>query len=222
MIVVATALIGPTESAPQARVGIPGTRFVCYTDRDVPGWDDLMPAPPGSPRQAARRAKMAVVEDFADEQWSIWIDASFDLTADPREIMQAAALTDCPVAGFRHPDRNRISDEAREVIRLGLAPKDKVDRQIEAYRIAGFDTDDRQQTSLTTTGLLVRRHTDEVRAFTGRWREEIERHTLRDQLSVDYAAWRTGVTIGYLPGHYRDNRFARYNRERHKQGRVTA
>lgn len=202
--------------------GIPGTRFVCYTDRDVVGWD-LRPAPSArTPRHAARRAKMALLDDFPDEQWSIWVDASFDLLADPRQIMLAAALTGCDVAAMRHPDRDRIRDEAREIVRLGLASKDRVERQIEAYRLAGFDTDEHPQAALTSTGLLVRRHTPAARAFTQRWREEIERHTLRDQLSVDYAAWRSGVTIGYLPGNYRANPFVRYQRERHRQGRIAA
>lgn len=220
MIIVATALIGETESLPAAP-RYPGGEFVAYSDRPCDGWRVVVP-PEGYARQAARRAKMAVLDDFPGAQWSIWLDASFDLLVDPVELVAAAIATGCDVAAFRHPDRSRICDEAREVIRLGLAPKDCVERQIEAYRLAGFDTEAGPQRALTTTGLLVRRHTPAVRYFTARWREEIELHTLRDQLSVDYAAWRAGMTIGYLPGHYRDNRFARYQRVRHRVGRVAA
>lgn len=221
MIVVVTALIGPTESAPPAKEGIPGTRFVAYADREVPGWTQRE-APKGYPRQAARRAKMVVLDDFPREQWSIWIDASFDLIADPREVIIAAAMTGCDVVAFRHPDRCRIKDEGREVVKQGLAPKDLVHRQLESYRLAGFDRDDNPQKALTTTGFLVRRHTDAAHAFTRRWHDEIEHWTIRDQLSVDYAAWRTGVEIGYFHGHYRDNAFARYNRQRHRERRVAA
>jgi len=219
MIVVATALIGPTESAPAARAGIPGTEYVAYADREVPGWRPL-PAPAGYPRLAARRAKMAVLDDFPAEQWSIWVDASFDLIADPRVIMLAAAGTGCDVVGLRHPDRTRIKDEGREVIRQGLAPRELVRRQLAAYWLAGFDRDDAPQATLTTTGLLVRRHTPAAHAFTRRWLAELEQWTVRDQLSVDFAAWSTGVRIGYLPGHYRDNAFARYNRARHIKRRA--
>lgn len=217
MIVVATALIGATESLPPPTPA--DARFVAYTDRAAPGWEVMRP-PPGYPRLAARRAKMAVLDDFPRVDASIWIDASFDLTCDPHEIVAAAGGAD--VAAFAHPDRQRIRDEAREVIRLGLAPGDLVRRQVEAYRLAGFDSDECPQTVLTTTGLMVRRHTPAAHAFSRRWHDEIEHWTIRDQLSVDYAAWRTGVEIAHLPGHYRENRFARYNRMRHRERRVAA
>lgn len=222
MIIVASALIGPTESIGPAPPAPQGVRFVCYTDRrDLNGWQPL-PAPAGHPRLAARRAKMRVLDDFPGHEFSIWVDASFDLLCDPRALVREAVATGCDVVGLRHPDRRRIRDEAREVIRLGLAPKDLVTRQLEAYQLAGFDCDDAPRTVITTTGLMVRRHTQAVQAFTHRWHDELEQWTIRDQLSVDYAAWRTGVAIGYLPGHYRDNRFALYNRVRHRERRVTA
>lgn len=217
-IVVATALIGPADAlAPST---FPG-RYVCYTDRPVQGWECLSP-PGGYARLAARRAKMILLDDFPEAEWSIWIDASFDLLVDPHVIVAAAEATGCDVAAFRHPDRHRIKEEAREIIRGGMAPFDLVNRQIAAYHSDGFDTDVVPQAALTTTGLLVRRHTRQVAEFTAQWLHEIETHTLRDQLSVDYAAWRTGVRIGYLPGHYRENQFVVYNRQRHRKGRVAA
>lgn len=222
MIVVATALIGPTESVGRPPVVGPGVRCVCYTDRDVQVWERLAP-PDGYPRLAARRAKMRVLDDFPDAEWSIWMDAAFDMIRPPQDLVAAAIATGCDVAAFRHHDRDRLRDEAREVIRLGFAPADLVRRQVEAYRLAGFDTDENPQTVLTTTGLLVRRHTPAVQhAFTRRWLDEIERWTIRDQLSVDYTAWRTGVEIGYLPGQYHNNAFVFHDRIRHRIGRVAA
>jgi len=218
-ILVATALIGPTEGVGSGPRPL-DVRFICYTDREVKGWERVTP-PEGYPRLAARRAKMEVAE-ISNVDASVWIDASFDLTCDPVGLVNEALATGCDVVGLRHPDRCRIRDEAREIIRCGLAPKDLVDRQVEAYRLAGFDTDENPQKVLTTTGLLVRRHTPAVRAFTRLWLGELERWTIRDQLSIDYTAWRARVPIGYLPGHYRDNPFARYNRKRHQLGRVAA
>ena len=37
---------------------------------------------------------------------------------------------------------------------------------------------------------------------------------LRDQMSVDFCGWLLDVRIGHLPGHYRDNQFVQYHRER--------
>lgn len=213
MILVFTALIGPTESAPPAGAPGDGVRYVCFTDREAPGWECLPPIA-GPAREAARYAKTHPLE--AD--WSIWMDASFDLMVSPADIV--AAVGDAEIAGFAHPDRCTVSDEAREIIKLGLAPFDLVGRQVAAYRKAGFLVDVPRQ--LTTTGLLVRRHSEAVARFNSRWWDEMTSHTMRDQLSVDFAAWVTGISIAHLPGHYRNNRFARYNRERHRRGRVAA
>lgn len=218
MIAVFTALIGSAESAPRPGPASPGVRYICYTDRTAPGWECRPPVAGLShdPRKAARWAKTHVHE--IDVDVSIWIDASFDLVVPPAEIIACAGGAE--IAAFGHPDRDCVRDEAREIIRCGMAPFDLVEHQVEAYRIAGFPTD--TAIGLTTTGLMVRRHTEDVALFNALWWHEIAFHTARDQLSVDYAAWRAGVTIARLPGNYRENRFARYNRQRHRQGRVAA
>lgn len=220
MIVVVTALIGPAEAAPPPRPVEPGVLYVCFTDRAAPGWLCHPPPDDPDPRRAARRVKTSVHDLFPNAEWSIWLDASFDLLVSPAEIVATAAMYVADVAAFPHPDRSCVYDEAREIIRLGLAPADLVERQVATYARAGFPTD--APRSLTTTGLLVRRHSEAVACFNRQWWHEMTSHTLRDQLSVDFAAWSTGIHIRYLPGHYRDNPFARYNRERHRQGRRAA
>ncbi len=219
MIVVVTALIGPTGSLARPAFAHRDVRWVCYTDRsNVEGWE-LRALVTERPRREARQIKTSVDELFP-EVATIWADASFDLLISPLEIVADAAKTKCQIVGFAHPDRSRIRDEAAEIIRLGLAPKENVLEQVEAYRRDGFDTDANPQRSLTTTGFLVRWPTQSVAAFNQLWAQQIERYTLRDQLSVDYCAWRSGVPIGRLAGHYRSNRYARYNRERHHERRV--
>ena len=219
MILVVSALIGPTESPPPLGPQESGTRYICYTDREVPGWECRLPLH-GNPRRAARYAKTHLHELHAEV--TIWVDASFDLVARPSDIVAAADATGCKVSAFAHPDRNCMSTEADEIIRLNMADHAAVNDQRNAYHRAGFDTVDNPQKSLTTTGLIVCRHTPQVVAFSRQWWIEIATHTLRDQLSVDFAAWKTGIKIGRLPGHYRDNPFATYNRHRHRQGRIEA
>lgn len=216
MIVVVTALIGASGGPPPVGPQEPGVRYICITDRtDIPaGWERFPPPAATTPRLAARLAKTGVHAFFPTAEASIWMDASFDLIASPSAILAAAPGA---ITAFAHPDRCRILDEAREVTRLGLAPFDLVARQIKAYDAAGFDTEANPQRQLTTTGFMVRRHTPAVIAFNKAWRAEIEAHTLRDQLSVDYVARETGVSIDYFPGHYRDNAFVHYDRVRHRQ-----
>lgn len=218
-IVVVTALIGDSESPPPLGPIEPNVRYVCVTDRDVPGWERL-PPPDDSPRRAARRVKTSVCERFPSADASIWVDASFTLTATPSGIVAAAKATGKQIVGMRHPDRNRIRDEADVIVKIGLAQELAVRQQLATYQSMGFDTDENPQKCLTTTGLLIRFHNFHVTKFNAAWWEEIDRFTPRDQLSIDFVAKKCGMEIGYLPGNYRDNAFAHYDRRRHIERRV--
>lgn len=223
-IVVYTALLGIADALVSPPPAGPNVRYVCVTDRpDIPaGWEPRRVETGGNPRRAARRAKIASDSLFSGADVTIWADASFDFLISPERIASEAAVLERPIVALAHPDRHRIKDEAIEVIRHGLAPAADVNRQVETYRGRGFDTDTIPQRVLTTTGLLVRFRSPQVQAFNVLWQEQLDRFTLRDQLSIDYCAWCLELRIGYLPGHYRANRFVHYNRHRHRARRVAA
>lgn len=220
-ILVYTAWFGEADTLKPAPTCGPDVRFVCFTDRAeaVQGWRMERMSAGQNPRLSARLVKM---NPPTDADVSIWMDASFELLMDPRDIVAAAVRIPSLVVAFVHPDRARMSDEAAVVSRLGLAAAHKVSAQVAMYQAAGFDTEARPQSVLTATGLLVRWSHARVTAFNARWYDEVTTHTLRDQLSVDYAAWVTGMPVGYLEGHYRDNRYVRYDRASHRKGRVAA
>lgn len=218
--VVYTAVIGqtdPLEAPPPSRHDV---AYVCFTDgRPVDGWETRPVVARGAARPMARGFKTQPQALFPDAQWSVWMDASFRLV-DLAALVDAAIATGCPIVGFHHPDRARIVDEAQAIIRAGQAPADAVLRQVRAYQGAGFDRPDVAQRVLTTTGVLFRRHTPAVAAFDALWLTQIELYTVRDQLSVDFCAWRCGLPIGYWPGHYRANPFVVYERLRRRRRAV--
>lgn len=221
-VVVYTAAIGTTEMPPAPHVLDPHVRYVCMSDRQLPlkGWE-LMPVKSGGDsRRAARRAKALSHRHFPTADVAIWIDASFQLQVLPHVLITDMMTTSCVIAAFRHPDRRRISDEARIIIEQRMARQADVERQIATYQHDGFDTPDAPQGVLTTTGLLVRTHTPRVREFNDRWWHEMKAHTLRDQLSIDYCASKLELSIGYLFGHYRANPYALYDRRRHRSQRA--
>lgn len=222
-IVVFTAWFGAADQLQPPAVMNPAVRYVCMTDRTDPvaGWERHQLQPTERPRWLARWAKWNL-EWLPPSTVSIWIDASFQLLVDPVALVRAAAATTAPIAAFPHPDRTRISEEADAIIRFGLAPAAAVKRQLATYQAAGFDTPTRPQSLLTTTGVLVRWTSPDVARFNAACWEELRTHTLRDQLCVDFCARRLVLPIGYLPGHYRENRFVRYDPRTHRAGRVSA
>ena len=186
--------------------------FYCYTDDphwSVPGWTPRLVPPAPCPALQARRIKILGQQLF-DADISLWLDASFELYVDPRQIIDRW-IPPANIVALPHPDRQTYIEEGHEIVRLGLAPADAIERQITQYTIEGFDAS--QQQRITSTGFLLRRHTAGVLHFNRTWWHLFEAagHT-RDQMSVDYALWLTGQTPAYIGGHYRDNPYARYYR----------
>jgi len=219
-LVVVTTLLGagPDQLGPPPPRA-EGVRYVCITDRPdaLPRAWERHPytGPAGSSRLQARWVR-AHVPVLCLEPYSLWLDASFDLLVSPRQFVEESQRRDVELLAFRHPDRQRMQDEAAEMARLGKIPATTAAQQVACYQAAGWDTDARPQAVLTVGGMLLRRATARVRAFGGRWWEEIAAWGDRsDQLSLDYCAAQVGLSIGHLHQHYAKHPWLRYDRKRH-------
>jgi hypothetical protein len=171
-------------------------------------------APSDDPKLQSRQIKILAGTHLGECDVSLWHDAAFQLTCDPR-LLVPTLLMDADLLALRHPHRDRIEDEADAIARLNYVPRDVLDRQVQTYRAEGFT-----QTAITSTGLCLRRHTAAVAAFNATWWSEVARWHYRDQMSVDYALWKSRVTVRYMTGHYRDNPYAKWRL--HQPARKTA
>jgi hypothetical protein len=207
-VIVFTCVLGDTDPLRSCRA-TPGVRYLCFADREmnVPPYQIIRyEAGPLGPRLASRKLKiLADHPALAAADVTLWHDAAYQLHCNPLTLA-TGALLEHDVVAMRHPHRNRIEDEAAVIARLGYMPRETLTAQIASYRAAGF-TDQR---AITSTGFCFRRRTPAVLAWQTLWWAEVARWGYRDQMSVDYALWRTGVTINYIPGHYRDNPHARW------------
>lgn len=211
MIVVYTAIFGGSDSLKPAP---PADRCVCYTDDTKlagAGWEIVRRPPEKSARRAARVLKMSASEMFPNAEASVWVDGSIEI-CDWAYLMADTDKAD--IACFTHPDRSNCYDEGRKVVQLRIAHASKVHLALEIYRRDGFSP-----TALSTTGLFFRKHTPAVAAFNALWRAHLDRFGTNDQVHVDYCAWKCGVPITYLAGHYRDNPYARYDKADHHRRR---
>lgn len=212
MIVVYSAIFGGSDSLKHAPTG--ADRCVVFTDDATlagPGWEVVVHPTPERPRRAARVLKMAPIGLFPDAEASIWLDGSIELR-DWNALMLDTAGAD--IACFAHPDRSTCYDEGATVVRLQIAHPAKVNESLRTYRREGF-----APTSLSTTGLFYRRHTPRVAGFNQLWRDQLNAYGTNDQVHVDYCAWKTGVTVTHLRGHYRDNPYAVYDKADHHRRR---
>ncbi len=206
-VVVFTCMVGDTDVLKRPTVFNRQVRYVCFTDRpQVVAPYELVPIPTGeNPRLTSRRIKiLANHPRLGRADVTVWHDAAFRMDSDPVRVA-TTVLTDSNMVAFKHPHRTQIEDEAIAIHRLGLHPMDTMQAQIASYRAEGF-----RQQHITSTGLCFRRRTPRIEAFNARWWAEVERWGWRDQMSVDYAMWKAGVQATYIPGHYRDNRYAKW------------
>ena len=214
MIVLYSAIFGGSDSLKRAP---PADSCVCFTDDPKfagPGWRVLSREKQDRPRHAARKLKMSPHLIFPDADAWLWVDGSIEIRNWPLLLRD---IGDADIACLPHPDRSTCYAEGETVIRLKIAAdrgKDQIRDALAKYRADGFDPK-----SLSTTGLFYRRNTPAVVAFNELWHGELNAYGTNDQVHVDWCAWKAGVAIKHLRGHYRDNPYAVYDGVDHRRRR---
>lgn len=220
-VTVFTTVLGDTDPLRPPTVVNPAVRYVVLADRPLavrPYVCVPIEVGPEGPCLASRRLKiLADHQALEAPDVVLWHDAAFQLRADPLTVI-ARHLLRADLLAFRHPHRARIEQEADVLARMGVLPAATLEAQVATYRSEGW-TDQR---AITSTGYSIRRCTPAVRAFNKLWWSEVERWGWRDQMSVDYALWRTGLVVAHLPGHYRDNPYAKWTCYQPGAGRQAA
>lgn len=209
-LIVYTAVIGPnTDKLRDPTTVNPGVEYLCYTDQPIKSniWR-IIPIEKDVPDDCrfSRKVKILCQKYAAGAEVSLWLDAAFQLEVDPVSIANQY-LWPVDMIALRHPHRDNIVAEAKQVCEFGLAPADQVQAQVARYQQTGFVA---QQRTLTSTGLCMRRHCERVFEFSRMWWSELEQGCCRDQISIDYCIWRTKLEVKYIEGHYRDNPYARF------------
>ena len=96
-----------------------------------------------------------------------------------------------------------IEEEAYAVHEFKSIPLKQVSAQVKTYHSEGFTN----QVELPASSVLLRRHSLDVMLFNQDWWREVREVCPRDQMSMGYAAWKNKLTVGWLPGDWRLNRF---------------
>lgn len=210
-LTVFTTVLGQTDQLRKPTVVNRDVRYVCFADQPfrIRPYECVLVGTQTA-RSTSRELKiLANHPALGDPDITLWHDASFQLLVDPLDLV-GSLLDGTDMVAFRHPHRDRIEDEADAIARLGYADPLILLRQVAAYRAAGFI----DQRAITSTGFCLRRMTPTIQAFNACWWQEVQTWCWRDQMSVDYALWKTGVRSAYIPGHYRDNPYAKWRKQR--------
>ena len=159
---------------------------------DAKGWQIIYEPSELSPVRAAKIPKLFPWR-YTDAPTSVWVDGSIEV----RSPNFAKTLLDVanPLAIYSHPDRDCLFAEADTTLHYGRYRDEWpiIEQQVEAYESHP------KNSGLWASGIIARRHTDEVKAFSDAWSREINRYSYQDQISLPYVANKTGLVPASIP-----------------------
>lgn len=145
-------------------------------------------------QEASRYYKMLphLIPGFNDYDVSIYADGNFEVI-DPVKLQNLCeTLYNLPQSSifFRHPDRQTPNQELKEVVRRGLVSEIEGSAAEKRMFDNGFDG---KQRTLTENGFMIRKHHDpELQKAELFWWCEYMHGPRRDQISLQYAMFKTG------------------------------
>lgn len=208
--VVYTALFGRYETLVEEECALESeTEFICFTDDPSltsKTWrvELVEPRFPMDPIRSARWIKVFGHESiWQGFDRSLWVDNRVSLKTDPTEILDS--LLEEPrtdMALFEHSFRHRVIDEFDAVVEGQFDDPDRVYEQLIHYAESSPDVLDEQP---LWTGLIARRHTEQVASAMHTWAAHICRYSRRDQLSVNLALQDADLCVTRMAGDNRES-----------------
>lgn len=178
--------------------------WILVTDREVDCWPwktIVEPRPQLHPRLAAKVAKCRP-DHYTDADVTVWVDGHVRITHPGFVRWAISPLEHYEIAQLRHPQRQRIADEAALSASLAKYEGLPVLEQVASYLERGYP----DGWGLWATGLIARCNTARTRTFGDAWLAEQVRWTYQDQLSEAPVLWeqvlRPATLDGPLLGHW--------------------
>jgi hypothetical protein len=189
---------GKDNLHPQPSILRDGAEFVAFTDDHTrtAGWDlKRVSTGFGSPNRNAKVHKILPHVYFPDKTYTLWIDGSIVLKKNfSFDKLVDKYLQDSDLAVLQHPIRICLYQEAAECIHLNLDNHDKIRQQIFRYTSDQFEPN----LGLAECKIILRRNNEAVESFSEFWWQEICNGSQRDQISFNYAAYKTGLKFCYF------------------------
>lgn len=177
------------------------TEFYIFTENSLSAIDSVWQVNPlvcklENHRKTSRWHKANSHLLFPDADITVWVDGSqkfksFRLFKDFIE-----PCLNNGIATFKHPDRDCIYQEYHACWQLKKDSKTIMEEQVNKYMAEGYPA----HNGLVETACVVRENTKKVSAFNELWWNEINSHSIRDQLSFNYVSWLTKTPYSIIPG----------------------
>jgi hypothetical protein len=195
--VVFTALFGGYESLNELKISRDSeTRYVCFTD-DASlvsnTWEvivvDLKNR--STPSRLSREIKMLGHKHFPDGTRSLYIDNTVRLKVDGSIILDEW-LSESKIAFMHHYSRKTVRGEFFACSAYGLDEQSNIWKQFKSYKENyPYILNQRPYWG----GMIARVNSVEADKFMETWKQEFDRFTKRDQLSINVSSAISGIQI---------------------------
>lgn len=174
-----------------------GVDYICFTDNikvSPNGWI-IKPIPEGleglTNVKKQRMIKVLPHKYLSEYDISIWVDGSVEVKGDVMQFMKPFIYDGHSIFIPDHPARNCIYRECDAVKALKKDTTDLPDKQMKKYKEEGYPV----KNGLVQSNIMVRWHNDEdcIKVME-LWANEIMNFSHRDQLSFNYALWKSGLS----------------------------
>ncbi|MGL6315422.1 glycosyltransferase domain-containing protein [Vibrio sp. WXL103] len=179
--------------------------------RDVPkGWKLIVvdKAERESNLEFNRKLKIQPSLMFNNYQMTIYIDANVEVKSDLVALISEVGDSQSDLALYKHPCRSSVYDEAEEIMKRGYGYFFNINKQMNRYREESFESN-----ALYEANIIFRKNTKLMNETMSLWWSEFSQGVKRDQLSLTYCCFKTGLNVHCLGEN--DARFTHKNFQYH-------
>jgi hypothetical protein len=156
-----------------------------------------------NPRLSAKLFKIMPHIFLSEYDRSLWIDAS--MLIEENSFLPFSLLNKYPLVTFEHSKRKYVYQEALECVLKGKDRWFVLVWQAVMYAKEGF----LKQERLRQCGWLLRSHNNtSIIKLMEMWWLNINKYSIRDQVSLPYCIWKTGLEAGLLHCNTKDKYFS--------------
>ncbi|MGY3446635.1 MULTISPECIES: rhamnan synthesis F family protein [unclassified Bradyrhizobium] len=190
---VCTAVFGDFDTLLLPEVLEEDCDYYCFSDRQIDGYGvfDIVQADyrDPDPRRSARYVKTHLINYVGEYENVIWLDANVLIRKSVQPYLKMLG-GDISLAAIAHPFRETCFEEASVCKEMKLDEAELINEQIRRY-VTIPELASSQLIETNFFCFLAQRK--EVREMFRVWWNELNRYSRRDQISINYAIYKSGV-----------------------------
>jgi len=203
--VIYSALTNGYDEIISQKIKISNVDFIFISDGDLESdlWNIIkIDLNYRDPRRTAKIFKILPHLFFSSYEASLWIDANLLLKNDVTTLIESFVKSNFIITMVEHDKRQCIYKEAKECIFWNRDKSHIINSQIENYKESGYPRDN----GLINGRFILRKHNiPQVKSLMSFWWSEIDKNSVRDQISFNYVSWKSGINYDVISSDKRDD-----------------